>query len=237
MYLFCNSRIHIITLYSGHVCVYYVSMLRCWHLVWILVWTDHPCLGVGCHSCYLSLLSLCMLCILSTLILNHGVLICWFLFMQSLICIRANQYWVCSYFSVCSCLVIICLNASSLISECCLIYLIFHNCNWTSINGMLLNRNYVLCLLWILVAYCWHWTFSPSLHEHIRVYLKHGPRPLFQKLVVGPTRLAFRPSVNSDWWSDRARWQSDHQRLCGARTHAYRLGSHLQEEPHQEQLT
>jgi hypothetical protein len=116
-----------------------VSMLRCWHLVWILVWTDHPCLGVGCHSCYLSLLSLCMLCILSTLILNHGVLICWFLFMQSLICIRANQYWVCS------CLVIICLNASSLISECCLIYLIFHNCNWTSINGMLLNRK--LCAL------------------------------------------------------------------------------------------
>jgi hypothetical protein len=24
-------------------------MLRCWHLVWILVKTDHPCLGVGCH--------------------------------------------------------------------------------------------------------------------------------------------------------------------------------------------
>jgi hypothetical protein len=24
-------------------------MLRCWHLVWILVRTDHPCLGVGCH--------------------------------------------------------------------------------------------------------------------------------------------------------------------------------------------
>jgi hypothetical protein len=31
MYFFCNSRIHIITLYSGHVCVYYASMLRCWH--------------------------------------------------------------------------------------------------------------------------------------------------------------------------------------------------------------
>jgi hypothetical protein len=30
---FCNSRIHVITLYSDHVCVYYVSMLRCWHLV------------------------------------------------------------------------------------------------------------------------------------------------------------------------------------------------------------
>jgi hypothetical protein len=25
----CNSRIHVITLYSGHVCVYYASMLRC----------------------------------------------------------------------------------------------------------------------------------------------------------------------------------------------------------------
>jgi hypothetical protein len=50
MYLFCNSRIHVITLYSGHVCVYYKSMLRCWHLVWILVRTDHPCLGVGCHT-------------------------------------------------------------------------------------------------------------------------------------------------------------------------------------------
>jgi hypothetical protein len=49
MYLFCNSRIHVITLYPGHVCVYYASMLRCWHLVWILVRTDHSCLGVGCH--------------------------------------------------------------------------------------------------------------------------------------------------------------------------------------------
>jgi hypothetical protein len=45
----CNSIIHVITLYSGHVCVYYGSMLRCWHLVRILVRTDHPCLGVGCH--------------------------------------------------------------------------------------------------------------------------------------------------------------------------------------------
>jgi hypothetical protein len=25
-------------------------MLRCWHLLWILVRTDHPCLGVGCHT-------------------------------------------------------------------------------------------------------------------------------------------------------------------------------------------
>jgi hypothetical protein len=49
MYLFCNSRIHVITLYSGYACVYYASMLRCWHLVWILVRTDHPWLGVGCH--------------------------------------------------------------------------------------------------------------------------------------------------------------------------------------------
>jgi hypothetical protein len=54
MYLFCNSRIHVITLYSDHVCVYYASMLRCWYLVWILVWIDHPCLGVGCHSWYQS---------------------------------------------------------------------------------------------------------------------------------------------------------------------------------------
>jgi hypothetical protein len=50
MYLFCNSRIHVITLYLGHVCVYYVSMLWCWHLIWILVRTDHTCLGVGCHN-------------------------------------------------------------------------------------------------------------------------------------------------------------------------------------------
>jgi hypothetical protein len=49
MYLFCNSRIHVITLYSSHVCVCYALMLRCWHLVWILVRTDHPDLGVGCH--------------------------------------------------------------------------------------------------------------------------------------------------------------------------------------------
>jgi hypothetical protein len=30
--------------------LYYASMLQCWHLVCILVTTDHPCLGVGCHS-------------------------------------------------------------------------------------------------------------------------------------------------------------------------------------------
>jgi hypothetical protein len=50
MYLFCNSRIYVITLYSGHVCVYYVSMLHCWHLIWILVRTDHPYLGVRYHT-------------------------------------------------------------------------------------------------------------------------------------------------------------------------------------------
>jgi hypothetical protein len=50
MYLFCNSRIYIITLYSGHVCVYYALIFQCWHLIWILIRTNHPCLGVGCHS-------------------------------------------------------------------------------------------------------------------------------------------------------------------------------------------
>jgi hypothetical protein len=38
--------------------VYYASMLRCWHLVWILVRTDHPYLGVECHTWYLP--SLCL---------------------------------------------------------------------------------------------------------------------------------------------------------------------------------
>jgi hypothetical protein len=28
----------------------YAPMLRCWHLIWILVMTDHPCLGVECHT-------------------------------------------------------------------------------------------------------------------------------------------------------------------------------------------
>jgi hypothetical protein len=50
MYIFGNSRIHVITLYLGHICVYCASMLRCWHHVWILVRTDHPYLGVGCHN-------------------------------------------------------------------------------------------------------------------------------------------------------------------------------------------
>jgi hypothetical protein len=54
MYFLWNSKFHVITLYSGHVCVYYASMLRCWHHVWILVRTYHPCLGVGCHSWYQS---------------------------------------------------------------------------------------------------------------------------------------------------------------------------------------
>jgi hypothetical protein len=30
--------------------LYYVSMLWCWHLVWILVRTDHRCLGMARHS-------------------------------------------------------------------------------------------------------------------------------------------------------------------------------------------
>jgi hypothetical protein len=30
-------------------------MLQCWHLVWILIRTDHSCLGVGCHSCHQTL--------------------------------------------------------------------------------------------------------------------------------------------------------------------------------------
>jgi hypothetical protein len=30
--------------------LYYASMLRCWHLFWILVRTNHPCLGMGCHN-------------------------------------------------------------------------------------------------------------------------------------------------------------------------------------------
>jgi hypothetical protein len=64
MYLFCNSRIHVITLYSGHVCVYYASMLQCWHLVWILVRIDHPCLGVGCHT--VPEVSSCSFCVLSS---------------------------------------------------------------------------------------------------------------------------------------------------------------------------
>jgi hypothetical protein len=47
MYLFCNSRIHVITLYSGHVCVYYASILQCCHLVWILVRTGSSLLRGG----------------------------------------------------------------------------------------------------------------------------------------------------------------------------------------------
>jgi hypothetical protein len=30
--------------------LYYASMLQYWHLIWILVRTNHPCLGVGCHT-------------------------------------------------------------------------------------------------------------------------------------------------------------------------------------------
>jgi hypothetical protein len=34
--------------------LYYALMLQCWHLVWILVRTNYPCLGVECHSWYQS---------------------------------------------------------------------------------------------------------------------------------------------------------------------------------------
>jgi hypothetical protein len=34
--------------------LYYVLMLRCWQLIWILIMTNHLCLGVGCHSWYQS---------------------------------------------------------------------------------------------------------------------------------------------------------------------------------------
>jgi hypothetical protein len=54
MYLFYNLRIHVITLYSGHLCVYYTLILWCWHLVCILVSIDLTCLGVGCHIRQLS---------------------------------------------------------------------------------------------------------------------------------------------------------------------------------------
>jgi hypothetical protein len=33
----------------------YASMLQCWHLVWIMVRIDHPCLGVECHNTFLFL--------------------------------------------------------------------------------------------------------------------------------------------------------------------------------------
>jgi hypothetical protein len=32
--------------------MYYASLLRYWHSVMILVWTDHHCLRVGRHRCY-----------------------------------------------------------------------------------------------------------------------------------------------------------------------------------------
>jgi hypothetical protein len=31
--------------------LYYMSMLWCWHLIWILVRTDHPCLGWDVTAC------------------------------------------------------------------------------------------------------------------------------------------------------------------------------------------
>jgi hypothetical protein len=33
--------------------LYYMSMFQCWHLVWILIRTNHPCLGVGCHNWFI----------------------------------------------------------------------------------------------------------------------------------------------------------------------------------------
>jgi hypothetical protein len=33
--------------------LYYASMLRCWHLIWILVRTNHSCLGVDVTGCML----------------------------------------------------------------------------------------------------------------------------------------------------------------------------------------
>jgi hypothetical protein len=33
--------------------LYYASMLQYWQLIWILVITNYPCLGVGCHTPYL----------------------------------------------------------------------------------------------------------------------------------------------------------------------------------------
>jgi hypothetical protein len=38
--------------------MYYVSMLRCWQPVRILVRTNYPCLRVGCHNWYQSLTSI-----------------------------------------------------------------------------------------------------------------------------------------------------------------------------------
>jgi hypothetical protein len=34
--------------------LYYPSMLQCWHLIWILVKSDHPYLEVECHNWYQS---------------------------------------------------------------------------------------------------------------------------------------------------------------------------------------
>jgi hypothetical protein len=50
MYFFCNSRIHIITLYPGHVCVVLCINASVLTPRMDLVRTDHPYLGVGCHS-------------------------------------------------------------------------------------------------------------------------------------------------------------------------------------------
>jgi hypothetical protein len=50
LYFFCNSRTHVITLYSGHVCdvLCVNALVLTTHM--ILVRTNHPCLRVGRHN-------------------------------------------------------------------------------------------------------------------------------------------------------------------------------------------
>jgi hypothetical protein len=50
MYLFCNSRIHVITLYSSLVCVYYASILQCCISYGSWLGLTNPYLGVGYHT-------------------------------------------------------------------------------------------------------------------------------------------------------------------------------------------
>jgi hypothetical protein len=54
MYFFCNSRIHVITLYSGHVCVVLCVNASVLAPRMDLVRIDHPYLGVGHHNWYQS---------------------------------------------------------------------------------------------------------------------------------------------------------------------------------------
>jgi hypothetical protein len=49
MYLFCNSRIHLVTLYSGQVCIVLCINASVFEHHMDLVRTEHPCFGVGCH--------------------------------------------------------------------------------------------------------------------------------------------------------------------------------------------